>query len=368
MRRSLESRYHHAARLLHARYRTIEPKPLLKIMNLSTSYLGLDLRTPLVPSASPLCENIDFLRQMEDAGASAVVLHSLFEEQIRLERDERDHQVSQDPHSYPGALTYLSKPPGFSTGLETYLGHIARAKESLSIPVIASLNGSTFGGWTTFSKQIEQAGADALELNFYSVPTDNTLSPEDIEHEHLTVLATVKAQLRIPVAVKLSPYFTNLAQFAHRLDLHGADALVLFNRFYQPDIDLDLLQVSPNVLLSTPTEMRLPLRWIALLRGRIRANLAATGGVHYGTDALKLITAGADVTMLCSALLKHGIDHLRVIEREMCEWMEKHGYESIAELKGCMSQGKCPDPGAFERAQYIRALRTYSTATAEGVR
>lgn len=248
------------------------------------------------------------------------------------------------------------------------LNHLARAKESLSIPVIASLNGSTFGGWTTFSKQIEQAGADALELNFYSVPADITLSPEDIEHEYLTVLATVKAQLRIPVAVKLSPYFTNLAYFAHRLDLHGADALVLFNRFYQPDIDLDLLQVSPSVLLSTPTEMRLPLRWIALLRGRIRAKLAATGGIHNGSDALILIAAGADVTMLCSVLLKRGIDYVRVIEREMCEWMEKREHESIAELRGRMSQGKCPEPAAFERAQYIRALRTYSAATAESAR
>jgi dihydroorotate dehydrogenase (fumarate) len=301
---------------------------------------------------------------MEDAGASAVVLHSLFEEQIRLERHELDHQLTQGTNSYPEALTYFTPPADFSSGPEIYLQHLERAKKSLAIPVIASLNGSTFGGWTTFSKQIEQAGADALELNFYSVPTDSALSAEDIEHGYLTVLASVKAQLRIPVAVKLSPYFTNLAQFARRLDRHGADGLVLFNRFYQPDIDLDSLQVSPNVLLSTPMDMRLPLRWIALLHGRIHANLAATSGIHRGSDAIKLLMAGADVTMLCSVLLKHGVDYIREIERGMREWMEKHEYDSVAQLKGSMSQEKCPEPAAFERAQYIRALRTYPASGA----
>jgi dihydroorotate dehydrogenase (fumarate) len=333
------------------------------MLDLSTKYLGLNLRTPLVPSASPLCENLAFLKQMEDAGASAVVLHSLFEEQIRLERHELDHKLNQGTYSYPEALTYFSPPAEFSSGPEIYLQHLERAKKSLAIPVIASLNGSTFGGWTTFSKQIEQAGADALELNFYSVPTDSKLSAEDIEQGFLTVLASVKAQLRIPVAVKLSPYFTNLAQFARRLDRHGADGLVLFNRFYQPDIDLDSLQVSPNVLLSTPMDMRLPLRWIALLHGRIQANLAATSGIHRGSDAIKLLMAGADVTMLCSVLLKHGVDYVREIERGMREWMEEHEYDSVAQLKGCMSQEKCPEPAAFERAQYIRALRTYPASS-----
>lgn len=332
-------------------------------MDLSTTYLGLSLRTPLVPSASPLCESLDNLKRMEDAGASAVVLHSLFEEQIRLEGHELDQQLTQGTHSYPEALTYLSPPANFSSGPDTYLRHLARAKQSLAIPIIASLNGSTFGGWTTFSKQIQQAGADGLELNFYSVPTDSTLPAEDIEQDYLTILASGKAQLRIPVAVKLSPYFTNLAEFAQRLDHHGANGLVLFNRFYQPDIDVESLQVSPNVLLSTPMDMRLPLRWIALLHGRIHANLAATSGIHSGTDAIKLLMAGADVTMLCSVLLKRGIDHLREIERGMREWMEKHEYDSVAQLKGCMSQQKCPDPAAFERAQYIRALRTYLPAS-----
>lgn len=331
-------------------------------MDLSTTYLGLNLRTPLVPSASPLCESLDNLKRMEDAGASAVVLHSLFEEQIRLEGHDLDQQLTLGTHSYPEALTYFSPPANFSSGPDTYLRHLSRAKQSLAIPIIASLNGSTFGGWTTFSKQIQQAGADGLELNFYSVPTDSTLPAEDIEQDYLTILASGKAQLRIPVAVKLSPYFTNLAQFAQRLDYHGANALVLFNRFYQPDIDLESRQVSPNVLLSTPMDMRLPLRWIALLHGRIHASLAATSGIHSGTDAIKLLMAGADVTMLCSVLLKRGINHLREIERGMREWMEKHEYDSVAQLKGCMSQQKCPDPAAFERAQYIRALRTYLPA------
>jgi len=328
-------------------------------MDLSTNYLGLKLRTPLVPSASPLCENLAFLEQMEDAGASAVVLHSLFEEQIRLERHEFEHRLNQGTHSYPESLTYFSPPPDFTIGPRNYLEHLKQAKKCLGIPVIASLNGSTFGGWTSFARQIEEAGADALELNFYSVPTDSSISSEDIEHGYLTVLASVKSQLKIPVAVKLSPYFTNLAQFSRRLDLHGADGLVLFNRFYQPDIDVEALEVSPNVLLSTPMDMRLPLRWVALLHGRIKANLAATSGIHSGCDAIKLIMAGADVTMLCSVLLKRGIDHLREIERSMCQWMEEHEYKSVAQLKGCMSQLKCPEPAAFERAQYIRALRTY---------
>ena len=328
-------------------------------MDLTTIYLGLKLRTPLVPSASPLCESLDNLKQMEDAGASAVVLHSLFEEQIRMDGRALDRDSNESTGGYPEALNYFTAPADFPAGPTTYLEHLARAKKSLAIPIIASLNGSTFGGWTTFSKQIEQAGADALELNFYSVPTDSAVSAEDIEHAYLTVLATVKAQLRIPVAVKLSPYFTNLAHFARRLDRHGANALVLFNRFYQPDIDLNSLDVNPNVQLSTPMDMRLPLRWIALLHGRIEADLAATSGVHHGGDAIKLLMAGADVTMLCSVLLKRGINHLREIERGMREWMEERGYESVAQLKGCMSQEKCPDPAAFERAQYIRALRAY---------
>jgi dihydroorotate dehydrogenase (fumarate) len=320
-------------------------------MKLATTYLGFKLRTPLVPSASPLSQDLDNIKRMEDAGASAVVFHSLFEEQLR---PLRPGEFSYD------TLTEFSPPPEFKVDPETYVEHIAKAKAAVNIPIIGSLNGSTFGGWQRYAQQIEQAGADALELNVYSVPTDPDRTANDIETDYLTIVTSVKALLKIPVAVKLSPFFTNLSRFARRLDQSGADALVLFNRFYQPDIELETLEISPNVLLSTPMAMRLPMRCIALLYGRIGANLGATSGIHCGTDVLKMLMAGADVTMLCSVLLCRGIDHIRVIEREMCEWMEEHEYKSVEQLKGIMSQKNCPDPTAFERAQYMRALSTYS--------
>jgi dihydroorotate dehydrogenase (fumarate) len=325
-------------------------------MNLNTTYLGLKLRTPLVPSASPLTEKLDNLKRLEDAGASAVVMHSLFEEQIRAEHAEMEHDFTRGTHSYAESLTYLPAQIDFAVGPELYIKHLTRAKESLGIPVIGSLNGSTFGGWTAFSQQIEAAGADALELNFYAVPTDGDRSAEDIEQELLTIVSAVKAQVKIPVAIKLSPFFTNLTHFVRRLERHGADGLVLFNRFYQPDIDLDLGEIVPQAQLSTSTALRLPLRWIALLYRRLGISLAATGGVHRGTDALKLLMAGADVTMLCSALLRHGIGYLRKVECEMAEWMEEHEFESVEQLKGRLSQRNCPNPGAVERAQYLRAV------------
>lgn len=332
-------------------------------MNLATTYLGLDLRTPIVPSASPLSRSFDNIKRMEDAGASAIVLHSLFEEQIRHERHEPHHHLIHGAESSPEALTYAPECSNFSVGPEEYLRQIARAKESIRVPIIASLNGSTFGGWIDYARQIEQAGADALELNLYSVPTDPAIGADDIETSYLTIVASVKAQVKIPCAVKLSPFFTNFAHFAKRLDRLGVDGLVLFNRFYQPDIELEALEVVPNVRLSTPNAMRLPLRWIAILRGRIGACLAATGGIHSGTDALKMLMVGADVTMLCSVLISRGIDYLSIIEREMREWMEAHEYESVAQLKGSLSQQNCPDPSVFERAQYVRAVspqRSYS--------
>jgi len=328
-------------------------------MNLTTTYLGHKLRTPLVPSASPLSEQLDNVKRMEDAGAAAIVFHSLFEEQLRHDRQELDYHLTQGTESFAEALNYFPEPSEFKVGPEAYVEHIAKAKAATSIPIIGSLNGSTFGGWQTYAKQIEQAGADGLELNIYSVQTDPNLSSEDIEQNYLTILASVKAQVKIPVAVKLSPFFTNFARFARRLDEHGANGLVLFNRFYQPDIELETLEIMPNVLLSTPMAMRLPMRWTAILYGRIGASLAATSGIHRATDALKMLMAGADVTMLCSVLLRRGIAHLAVIEREMREWMEEHEYESVEQLKGSMSQKSCPDPGAFERAQYMRALQTY---------
>jgi len=325
-------------------------------MNLTTKYLGLDLRTPLVPSSSPLSEGLDNLKRLEDAGASAIVLPSMFEEQIRLEKHPPQHDLTPGTERYAQVLNYFPEADEFHFAPDRYLENIRRAKEALGVPLIASLNGSTFGGWTSFARAIAQAGADALELNLYAIPTDPEISAEEIETSYLTIISSVKAQLKIPVAVKLSPFFTNISQFARRLDRHGVDGLVLFNRFYQPDIDLETLEVSPTINLSTPGEIRLPMRWIALLYGRIRASLAATSGVHCAADALKLLMAGADVTMLCSVLLRQGIQQLTTIEREICEWMEKHEYDSVEQLKGSVSQGSCHNPSAFERAQYMRAI------------
>ncbi|MDZ8051303.1 MAG: dihydroorotate dehydrogenase-like protein [Aulosira sp. ZfuVER01] len=330
-------------------------------MDLTTSYLGMILRSPLVVSASPLSEDIENFRRMEDAGAAAVVMHSLFEEQLRLERYELHHHLTHGTESFSEALTYFPEPMSFRVGPETYLEHIYKAKQKVSIPIIASLNGSSVGGWTNYAKQIQEAGADALELNIYYVPTDMELTSGEIEQTYFDILCSVKAAVTIPVAVKLSPYFTNMANMAKRLDEAGANALVLFNRFYQPDINLNHLEVEPNVLLSTPQSMRLPLRWIAILYDRIHADLAATSGIHKGEDVLKMIMAGANITMFASVLLRHGIHYIQVIEQEICQWMEKHEYESIKQMQGSMSQKHCPDPSAFERAQYMRSLSTYKS-------
>jgi len=328
-------------------------------MDLTTTYMGLQLRSPLVPSASPLSEEIDNIKRMEDAGAAAVVMHSLFEEQLRLERYALHHHLTHGTESFPEALTYFPEPHSFRIGPEEYLNHIHKAKASVKIPLIASLNGSSLGGWIEYAKQIEQAKADALELNIYYVPTDAKLTGEQIEQTYIDILRTIKATVTIPVAVKLSPFFTNMANIAQRLDEAGADALVLFNRFYQPDINIETLNVEPNVILSTPQAMRLPLRWIAILYGRIQASLAATSGIYTGKDAIKLLMAGANITMLCSVLLQRGINHLRVIEQEMHSWMTEHEYISVQQLQGSMSQQNCPDKSAFERAQYMRAIQIY---------
>jgi dihydroorotate dehydrogenase (fumarate) len=325
-------------------------------MNLKTTYMGLKLRTPLVVSASPLSEDIGNLNRMEDAGAAAVVLHSLFEEQIRYDRYELHWSTTQGTESYPEALSYFPDPHELCVGPEAYLKHIARAKEKISIPIIASLNGSTPSGWTSFAKQIQQAGADALELNIYNIPTDVKLSGAEVEHQYIEVVRSVRAEVSIPLAVKVSPFFTNFANMAKRFAENGANGLVLFNRFYQPDIELESLEVVPNVFYSTPMAMRLPLRWIAILYDRIGASLAATSGIHRGTDALKMLMAGADVTMLCSVLMRHGIDRLRVIEEEIVNWLREHEYESVEQLKGSLSHKNCPDASAFERAQYMRAV------------
>ncbi len=328
------------------------------MIDLKTNYLGLQLRTPLVASASPLSQEIDNIRRLQDAGASAVVLYSLFEEQLRQESFELEHHLSQGTDSFAEASSFFPQPDEFHLGPEGYLDHIRRAKKAVSIPIIASLNGTTTGGWTTYARLIEQAGADALECNIYSIAADPDLTSSQVEQEYIDILKAIKSVVKIPVAVKLGPFFSNMANMAKRLDDAGANGLVLFNRFYQPDVNLDELEIQPNVLLSTPQALRLPLTWIGILYGRIRANLAATSGVHGPEDVIKLLMVGADVTMLCSALLRNGIEYLQHVEAGMREWMEKHEYESVQQMKGSMSQIRCPNPAAFERAQYMKAVKS----------
>jgi dihydroorotate dehydrogenase (fumarate) len=329
-------------------------------MDLTTTYLGLKLRSPLVVSASPLSEDVDNIKRMADAGAAAVVLYSIFEEQLRQDRLELHRHLENGTNSFAEALSYFPEPSEYRLGPEEYLKHIAAAKKTTGIPIIASLNGSSAGGWTSFAKQIQAAGADALELNIYYIPTSRDLTGTEVEMTYLDILKAVKANVTIPVAVKLSPFFSNMANMAKRLDEAGANGLVLFNRFYQPDIELESLEVKPNILLSTPMAMRLPLRWIALLYGQLNASLAATSGIHRASDALKMLMAGADVTMLCSTLLRHGIPQIAAIERDMIDWMDEREYESVEQLKGSLSQKNCAEPAAFERAQYMKALTGYT--------
>jgi dihydroorotate dehydrogenase (fumarate) len=328
-------------------------------MDLTTSYLGLTLRSPLVPSASPLSEEIDNIRRMEDAGAAAVVLYSLFEEQLVLDRFELHHHLTEGTESFAEALTYFPEPPEFHLGPEEYLNHIRKAKAAVDIPIVASLNGTSLGGWTNYAKQMQEAGADALELNIYYIPTDVKRTAEEVEQTYLDILRAVKSVVTIPVALKLGPFFSNMARMAKRLDDAGANALVLFNRFYQPDIDLEALEVRPRVLLSTPQALRLPLTWIGILYGRIRADMAATSGVHDAEDVIKLLMVGANVTMLCSVLLQRGVDHIRAVERGVREWMEGHEYSSVRQMRGSMSQQNVADASAFERAHYVSSLHSY---------
>jgi dihydroorotate dehydrogenase (fumarate) len=328
-------------------------------MDLTTRYLGLNLRTPLVPSASPLSDDLDNIKQMEDSGAAAIVLHSIFEEQVRSEAEAVEHHMSYATDSLAEALTFFPKPTEFMAGPEEYLAKIRQAKEAVRIPIIASLNGSAIGSWVDYAKQMEQAGADALELNIYSIPTELDRTAAEVEQSYLEIVKAVKACIQIPVAVKLSPFFSNMANFAKQLDQVGANGLVLFNRFYQPDINLDEMEIEANLQLSTSHEMRLPLRWIAILYGRIKADLAATSGIHTGKDVIKMLMAGADVTMLCSILFSKGLGSIREIETEMAEWLSEHDYQSVRQLQGSMSQKYCADPAAFERAQYMRTLLSY---------
>jgi len=330
------------------------------MVDLTTTYLGLNLRSPLVPSAAaPLTEDLDNIKRLEEAGAGAIVLHSLFEEQLLREKFELHHHLTYGTESFAESLTYFPEPEQFHVGPELYLEHIRAAKELVQIPIIASLNGFSRGGWVEYARLMQEAGADAIELNVYYVPTNPDMPGSAVEQNYIDILREVKAEVSIPVAIKLSPYFSNMAYMAKQLDEAGADALVLFNRFYQPDIDLDNLEVYPHLLLSSPQDQRLPMRWIAILYGRIRPDLAATSGIHKAPDVIKMLMAGAKITQICSVLLRHGIEHIQVLEREVRHWMEENEYDSVKQMQGSMSQIHCPDESAFERAQYMKAIQSY---------
>jgi dihydroorotate dehydrogenase (fumarate) len=328
-------------------------------MDLKTKYLGMELKNPVVPSASPLTEDKDVAKALEDAGASALVVYSLFEEQITHDSGELDHFLSFGTESFAEATSYFPEPEEFKLGPEEYLNHINTLKETVDIPVIASLNGVSAGGWVKYAKNIEEAGADALELNIYYVPTSVELTGEEVEKMYIETLKSVKENLEIPVAVKLSPFFSSLPNMAKKLDEAGADALVLFNRFYQPDFDLENLEVVPNLQLSANWEMRLPLRWIAILYGNVKADLAASSGIQSHLDVLKVMMAGGKVAMIASELLRKGPRRIAEILNDLQSWMEEHEYESIEQMQGSMSQRSVAEPAAFERANYMKTLNSF---------
>lgn len=327
-------------------------------MNLLTNYLGLDLKNPIVPSAGPLSQSISNIKLMEDSGAAAVVLYSIFEEQIEHEALELSHYTETTKSTHAEATDYFPEPFDFKVGPEEYLDHIRKAKEAVDIPIIASLNGKSLGGWIEYAKKIEQAGADAMELNIYFLATDMNKTGKEIDNNYLNIVKSVKSNVNIPIAVKLHPYFSSLANMAYELDKAGANGLVLFNRFYQPDIDLEKLEVVPNVLLSTPMAMRLPLRWIAILYNRVNADLAATSGIYTEKDVIKTIMAGAKVTQMLSCLLKFGIGHMQDVLTKLVYWMEVNEYESLDQMRGSMSYMNVADPSQFERANYMKVLNS----------
>ncbi len=330
------------------------------MVDISTTYLGLNLRSPLVVgAAAPLTEDIDNIKRLEDAGASAVVLHSLFEEQLLEERHALYHHITHNSESHPEATSYFPEQEIFHVGSQGYLDQIRYAKETVDIPIIASLNSSNIGIWSEYAKQVEQAGADAIELNIYYIPTDLNTTGEQVEQNYIDIVRAVTNAVNLPVAVKLSPFFSNMANMAKRLSDAGANGLVLFNRFYQPDIDLINLEAEPNLLLSTSRENRLPMRWIAILYGTLPIDFAATSGIRTAHDVIKMIMVGANVTMLVSVLLSHGIEQLGKIEKDLIEWLEVKEYDSINQLQGSMSQMNCPDPSIFERVQYLKAVQTF---------
>jgi len=330
-------------------------------MDLSTTYLGMNLKNPLVPSASPLSRNIGTIRKMEDNGAAAVVLYSLFEEELNHESKTLDRYLTEGTDSFAEALSYFPEARTYhAIGPDSYLEHLHRAKKAVDIPIIASLNGVSTGGWVNFAKQIEGAGADALELNVYFLPTNLDLTGAEVEQGYLDLLRDIKKEISIPVALKLSPYFSATANMMKALVDHGTDGLVLFNRFYQPDINLEDLEITPHLVLSNTHEMRLPLRWIAILYGRLEVDFALTTGVHTAEDVLKSVAAGANVVQLASELLRNGVGRIDEILAEMSNWLIEHEYESLDMLRGSMSQINCGFPAAFERANYLEVVRSFS--------
>ncbi len=328
-------------------------------MDLTTTYLGFHLPHPFMPGASPMVDDLDTVKQLEDAGAAAIVMHSLFEEQITAEQLGTIHAMELHEESFAEALSYFPRPDEFALGPEPYLEQIRRIKAAVAVPVIASLNGVTAAGWLEYARLLEQAGADALELNVYSLATDPADTAAAVERRLLDIVRTVKAVVQVPVAVKLSPFFSAMAHIAHDLDALGVDGLVIFNRFYQPDIDIEALEAVPSLRLSDSSELLLRLRWLAVLSGRLRASLAITGGVHTYIDAIKAVMTGAHAVQMVSALLQNGPAQLRRVRAQMVQWMEEHEYASLAQMQGSMSLLRCPDPAAFERANYMRVLQSW---------
>jgi len=328
-------------------------------MNLETTYMGLKLKNPVAASASPLSKEIGGIKKMEDSGASAIVLFSLFEEQIIHDSASLEHYLDFGAESFAEALSYFPQPQDYHAGPDDYLKLIRQAKEAVKIPIIASLNGLSTGGWTRYAKEMEDAGADGLELNIYYIPTNPDVPGSEVEKRYIEVVKAVKSETKIPISVKLGPYFSSTSNMAKQLAGVGADALVLFNRFYEPDFDLEDLAVKPSLVLSAPNEMRLPLHWVAILHGRVDIDLALSSGVHNHLDVLKAMMAGANVAMLTSDILRRGVGRFGEIVTDMRKWMEEHEYESVAQMRGSMSQKNVSDPLAYERANYMKELQSF---------
>ncbi|HMD89361.1 MAG TPA: dihydroorotate dehydrogenase-like protein [Anaerolineaceae bacterium] len=329
------------------------------MVDLTTNYLGMQLKNPLVASASPLSKKVDMVCRLQDAGIGAVVMYSLFEEQIIHESRALDFFLNVGTESFAESLTYFPDMDHYNVGPEEYLNLIQKLKQKVEIPIIASLNGISKGGWVDLAKKMQDAGADALELNMYYIPTDTNLSSEELEQVHIELVSEVRSQIKIPLAVKLSPFFTTLPNLAQNLAKAGANGLVLFNRFIQPDFDIETLEVVPNLKLSTSNELRLPLRWIAILYGKVQADLALTSGVHSAEDVIKAMMAGANVAMMASELIEHGPHRIPELIRDLQAWMEQFEYESIHQMRGSMSQQSVAEPAAFERANYMKALTSF---------